>query len=203
MVDIEKLKESLYIINSISYEMMQLKNELDILQIPVESVVLRELRKWEDMQICKLLDEFMVFKKIDLETYNIFVPIIDYINKYNGIRTSRNKQLAHSNREANKKWKPWWIALHGQAVPNSQYERVAIYELLQKVWKILEFKYNKELTDAHSEFRADHTKFINELNNRVPPMNFLENVIPTLTEVQNRLIEKQIKINIMPATNSR
>lgn len=198
MVDVNKLKESLYIINNISYEMNQLHNELDILQIPVESVVLRELRKWEDMQICKLLDEFREFKKIDPETYDVFVPIIDYINKYPGIRTSRNKQLAHSNREGDKRWKPWWVALKGQAVPNSGYERLVIYELLQQIWKILEFKYNKEIIDAHSEFREDYEKFIEDLKNRVHPMSFLENVIPTLTEVQKRLIEKQIELNIMP-----
>ena len=197
MINKVRLKESLYIINSICYEMKQINEELPKVSIPIESVILRELRKWEDIQICKLLDEFREFKKIDPDTYEIIEPAITYINSYSGIRVARNKQLAHSNRNANKIWEPWWIALMDKEFPNSSIERTAIYEIIQKIWKLLEFKYHKEIAEAHSEFYPEYEKFATALKNRKHPNLFLENVIPTMNEIQRRLEERDIQFRIL------
>jgi hypothetical protein len=197
MIDKVKLKESLYIINSICYEMKQINDELGKVFIPVESVILRELRKWEDIQICKLLDEFREFKKIDSDTYETIEPAILYINTYSGIRVARNKQLAHSNRDAKKIWEPWWIALMDKEFPNSSIERTAIYEIIQKVWKLLEFKYHKEIAEAHSEYFPEYEKFAKALKDRKHPNHFLVNVIPTINEIQRRLEERNIPFRML------
>jgi len=81
--------------------------------------------------------------------------------------------------------------------PNSAVERRAIYEIIQKIWKLLEYKFHEEIAEAHSEYFPEYEKFANALKDKKHPNHFLVNVIPTMNEIQERLDERNIQFQVL------
>ena len=123
------------------------------LKIPSESVIHADSIRYSYIQLCTILDELKIlssFAKNNLylrDTLYVISPAVRAIKKFNGIRTARNYMLAHFNRDKQKNFYPWWIALKEMKLPRTKGDLSQIYTYLNVINGIIVTRYYNDLKE--------------------------------------------------------
>lgn len=141
--------------------------EIQKLKIPVDSVIYSDLIRYNYIQLCSILDEFVILSgqaKDDLylrDTLYVLSPALKAINKYTGIRKARNYMLAHFNRDKKNNFYPWWFALKGLKLPRTYKEINQIFVWLHSINSIIVTRYCDELKEISNSSKKDVDEYFN------------------------------------------
>ena len=169
-------------------------------QLNKKSFLFGRMQRYDYLSICSILEELITLNTLAKEdeylkeTIYLYTPAYRAIKKYKGIKTLRNKLVAHFNRNENKTFKPYWENMMELNIPITNKEMDRFNYWLWYINSILVTRYFDKLRSIsidYSKSSNEYTSWLKRNEEKNINMTAFSNVTE---EIQKRLKEKNIEM---------
>lgn len=203
-MDTEKLKHTLFNVNHLCSHIACSRTQVKKLGFENHEQIYTDVHRILNIYICSLIDELIVFEKFVTKEDNFYLtdtfytltPLLDYIKQFDSIRITRNKLLAHHNRNLKKEFAPWWKELEGKRFASNNEEERMIYSTIKIIHEIFKKRFPQELADVLDEYNKEIDIYESNMKER-QNVDSNKDITPTIEEVQKRMKERDFTFTIM------